>query len=105
MLKKMMKYGVVFVLIYAAIQIVITIYFGKFRPIETNTILPLLSLVLSLFMKPELIGVKLLQQFGPNTYPVVLVIIQIFAAFVQGTIIGAMVNLFTRKKIVPTQQY
>ncbi len=91
-----LKYGLIFIVFYGIILLVTSLFLGYFRPIEANTILPLFSI----FSKSLLKDLIWLDQ---TQFLLVLVIIQVCTAFVQGAIIGVIVSLFVRKKTEPIQ--
>ena len=89
-MKNMLKYGVIFTIIYSVVLLVLTLYAGRLMPAELDIIVPLWLLVKSQI-------VEMTVGFSSPLFLSIIVVMQAIVAFIQGAIIGAIVNVFVKK--------
>jgi hypothetical protein len=88
-MKTILKYGIIFTIIYGAVLLALTIFAGRLMPAEVGFIVPLWFLV-----KPLLISMASLPA---SSFLLVMVVSQAVVAFIQGAIIGIIVNILSKK--------
>lgn len=88
-MKTTLKYGIIFTIVYGAVLLVLTLYAGQLMPAELDIIVPLW-----LFIKPLLIKMAGLPS---SSFLLIMVAMQAIAAFIQGAIVGLIVNFIKKR--------